>query len=556
MKKRLSAAVLAASVALSEVGAVPALDALTAHAEGWVVNAADFGINGKDKLNDREGIENALKKGRNATADNPLTVEIPSGTYYIATPLRIYSHTTLKLQPDTIIKRMDDNQYMLSYEGANNNTSGYNEITDVTIEGGVWDGNVTNTKNAKGLVLFRNTNHITFKDTAFKNVCGTHYMLVGGVSDMTFDNVTFSDFKAFTGTEAQYRKATGDAGFKYRTAEVIHTDFINGTPCKNILVQNCTFDGITTGVGTHHTSSNRAKNITVKNNTFKNCYFYAVNAASFDGLTVTGNTMTNCGGLVYTEDSSGTVSNNSLSARSASGSWYTHDVTPLDGIHALDGSTLTVSNNTLKSCSGYGIYAQSSKLTGSGNTVSASKGKTGGSAPSSLLSAGSGSDTSSKTALKASDFTISAKFAYKGSQIRPAVKSSLTKGSDFTVTYGANKNVGQGIVTIKGKGRYNGTVTKTFKIVPAKQTVTVTKTATGAKVSWKKDTAATKYYLRYSTTPSFAKYSTKAYSSTRTSASFKIPAGKTYYVKVLTYTKIGGVVYQGSWSAVQQMSRK
>ena len=67
-----------------------------------------------------------------------------------------------------------------------------------------------------------------------------------------------------------------------------------------------------------------------------------------------------------------------------------------------------------------------------------------------------------------------AKQIYTGKQIRPAV--SLTKdgkklaASDYTIAYGANKKIGLGTVTIKGKGTFTGTRTLSFKIVPQKPT--------------------------------------------------------------------------------------
>ena len=74
-----------------------------------------------------------------------------------------------------------------------------------------------------------------------------------------------------------------------------------------------------------------------------------------------------------------------------------------------------------------------------------------------------------KTATTAIDFskaTVDTKDkVYKGSQWTPSVSiTGLTKNTDYTVTYGANKNVGTGTITIKGKGSYTGSKTYTFKI--------------------------------------------------------------------------------------------
>ncbi len=61
---------------------------------------------------------------------------------------------------------------------------------------------------------------------------------------------------------------------------------------------------------------------------------------------------------------------------------------------------------------------------------------------------------------------------YTGSSITPipVVKfngKTLANGSDYSCTYTNNINVGTATVTITGKGNYDGTITRTFKITPA-----------------------------------------------------------------------------------------
>ena len=81
-------------------------------------------------------------------------------------------------------------------------------------------------------------------------------------------------------------------------------------------------------------------------------------------------------------------------------------------------------------------------------------------------------------------------FTYTGSAIKPTVtvkngSTTLTSGTDYTVAYSNNTNVGTATVTITGKGDYTGTVTKTFTITAAsstekdisKCTVTLSKTS-------------------------------------------------------------------------------
>ena len=71
------------------------------------------------------------------------------------------------------------------------------------------------------------------------------------------------------------------------------------------------------------------------------------------------------------------------------------------------------------------------------------------------------------TALKAKDVTIenAADHVYTGKEIKPAVRiAGAQVNRDYVVSYEKNVNAGTAVATIKGIGRYSGTVRKTFKI--------------------------------------------------------------------------------------------
>ncbi|MBQ6845240.1 MAG: leucine-rich repeat protein [Agathobacter sp.] len=60
-------------------------------------------------------------------------------------------------------------------------------------------------------------------------------------------------------------------------------------------------------------------------------------------------------------------------------------------------------------------------------------------------------------------------YKYDGKEKRPTVKivldgKTLVKDTDYTVSYKNNKNIGKATVTVKGKGNYTGTISKTFTI--------------------------------------------------------------------------------------------
>ena len=65
---------------------------------------------------------------------------------------------------------------------------------------------------------------------------------------------------------------------------------------------------------------------------------------------------------------------------------------------------------------------------------------------------------------------------YTGKEIKPAVKiEGLKEGTDFEVSYTDNVELGLGHVIIKGIGKYEGTLNKTFKIVASDKANVVVK---------------------------------------------------------------------------------
>ena len=155
---------------------------------------------------------------------------------------------------------------------------------------------------------------------------------------------------------------------------------------------------------------------------------------------------------------------------------------------------------------------------------------------------------------------------YTGKALKPPVtvklgKTTLKKGTDYTVSYKNNTNVGTAMVTITGKGGYIGTLTKTFKIVPKTTSLTsVTGISKGFTAKWKKQaTQTTGYQIQYSTNSKFAsgnKTVTVKGNSTLNKTVNKLKAGTTYYVRVRTYKTVNGKNYYSKWSTAKTVKTK
>jgi hypothetical protein len=161
-------------------------------------------------------------------------------------------------------------------------------------------------------------------------------------------------------------------------------------------------------------------------------------------------------------------------------------------------------------------------------------------------------------------------FTWSGSEKKPTATvtakvngttKTLKAGTDYTITYKNNKSVGKATATIKGKGNYSGTKTKTFKINPKGTTLKAskyfTKTKTTVTVKWAKQankmstSRITGYEVQMATNKAFTKgkktAKVKGYSSVSKKFT-KLKSGKTYYVQVREIKKVGGVNYIGNIS--------
>ena len=135
----------------------------------------------------------------------------------------------------------------------------------------------------------------------------------------------------------------------------------------------------------------------------------------------------------------------------------------------------------------------------------------------------------------------------------------LKNGTDYTVSYSNNKKVGKATVKITGKGKYGGVITKTFKINPAKQEIQkLTAKSKAFFVDWAQKGSATGYEIQYATNSKFtgAKKVTITNNKTDKTTVSKLSANKKYYVRVRSYTNVGGTKYYGAWSAVKNVTTK
>ena len=226
-----------------------------------------------------------------------------------------------------------------------------------------------------------------------------------------------------------------------------------------------------------------------------------------------------------------------------------------DGKAKKPGVTVKLNGKTLKNGTDYTVSYSNNTKVGTAKVTITGKGNYTGSV--------SKTYSIKNNFKKATVSGISTK-AFTGKNITQSITvkyngKTLKNGTDYTVSYSNNKKIGIATVKIAGKGSYTGTVTKTFKINPAKQEIQkLTAKSKAFFVDWAQKGSATGYEIQYATNSKFtsAKKVTITNNKTDTKTISKLSGKKKYYVRVRSYTTVKGTKYYGAWSASKSVTTK
>ena len=169
--------------------------------------------------------------------------------------------------------------------------------------------------------------------------------------------------------------------------------------------------------------------------------------------------------------------------------------------------------------------------------------------------------TITKRAMAGGTVSVASSVSFTGSNITPSVTvkaagRTLTRGTDYTVSYSNNKNVGTASVYVYGKGNYSGTLSAKFDILPAKQQIQKLETRyKGFYIDWAQKGSATGYDVEYSVNANMNGAASRHLTANKpdTLTVSGLTGDKTYYVRVRSYTNRNGKVYYGAWSDVKSI---
>ena len=155
-------------------------------------------------------------------------------------------------------------------------------------------------------------------------------------------------------------------------------------------------------------------------------------------------------------------------------------------------------------------------------------------------------------------YGLSQSYSYTGNALKPKftviVKGkTLKSGQDYDAVYKNNINIGKATIAIKCKGSYAGTVSKTFSICPAKESITGLSTIKNSiKVKYKTQKNVSGYQINICSKPSF-KGGLIYTVNKNTTAKIITNLGKSkkYYIRVRSFKNVNNVKYYGGWSVIK-----
>ena len=156
-------------------------------------------------------------------------------------------------------------------------------------------------------------------------------------------------------------------------------------------------------------------------------------------------------------------------------------------------------------------------------------------------------------------------YTYDGKAKKPKVVAKDKKGKTISTKYykvkypSGRKNVGSYTVRVKFKGKYKGSKSLKFKIVP--KGTSVSSVSAGVKsftVKYKKQSTQTSgYQVQYAENSSFKNAATKTIGKNSTTYySVNAKGNRKYYVRVRTYKKVGKSYFYSSWSKTSSVTTK
>lgn len=226
----------------------------------------------------------------NASKDNICTISTPKGKFETSANIYLSSYTQLDMTAGTTLINATNgigNIFLTRY-----GTGGYDGLVNFKMYGGTL-GYHSDNKNGNCLLRIGHARDILIDHVTFKDNYQSHHVEIAACKNITFNGCTFD------GQTSDLSKTSSEAlqiDILEKSAHFTNMSPYDGTMNDGVTVQNCTFQNVVRGLGTHSSYLNYyQKNIKIINNTFKNISSTAITCTNYVNANVSNNIIENCG---------------------------------------------------------------------------------------------------------------------------------------------------------------------------------------------------------------------------------------------------------------------
>jgi polygalacturonase len=159
-------------------------------------NLPEYGANVRAAGARGDGTGDDGRAFQQLTDSDERLIVVPAGTYSVATPIRLRSGTRLIAHPAAVI-RLADGAELGVKDALVSNANWDDGDSDISLEGGIWDGNCLNVRRAAedertgytgNLLLFRNVKGFSMKDMTLRDP-SSYFVCLGKVVEFSIQDI-------------------------------------------------------------------------------------------------------------------------------------------------------------------------------------------------------------------------------------------------------------------------------------------------------------------------------------------------------------------------------
>lgn len=266
------------------------------------VTITEKGAKGDKIADDTAAFQAACDMAKLAVLTKGMEVRVPPGIYRLTDRVYLSKNTKIIMDKGAVLFRDHTAGFFVNGRSGDVFTD-YNGNGNITIEGGVLDGNIANRNNSYNAIGLARGQNIIIRDVEIRDVRGAHAIDMNACKDVIIERCRFlgynTDYTTIGDNASYFREAIQISNHTEEGFNLFGS--FDGKPCDNVTVKDCYFGksdnlpAYPVGVGNHgHVLGSFNSNIFVYNNMFDGLTFAGIRPFKFNDIKMYDNKFSKC----------------------------------------------------------------------------------------------------------------------------------------------------------------------------------------------------------------------------------------------------------------------